>query len=211
MKKETITGGFETRIFNHLVELRADDENPRRVQGVAARTGVLSRTLYGWFKEKIDARAFDGADMSDVVALKNHNNDLILARSNANVQTLTLSIQDDGSLAYEFDAPDTTTGNDLLQEVKSRLIQHSSFSFAVKEDRWEEDEEGNEIRVIMKFSKIYDVSPVVNPAYLQTQVDARSLELVQRSYDEFKKVQESFARRNLTERELLIKRHRYNF
>jgi HK97 family phage prohead protease len=179
------------------------------VDGLAAMVGVLSRTLYGWFKEIIDPGAFDGADMSDVVCLKNHNQDLILARTLA--QTLELSVNEEGHLAYGFEAPDTTTGNDLLEEVRLGNIQHSSFAFEVDEDRWETDTEGNEIRHIVKFRKIHDVSPVVNPAYLQTEVSARNLEIAQESKENFKKSTEEtdFTNRDLAEEELKIQRIKY--
>lgn len=171
--KKKITGP-ETRILETVVENRAADG--RRIDGIAAKVGVLSRTLYGWFKEMIDPGAFDGADMNDVVCLKNHDQNLILARTLNN--SLELAVNAEGHLAYGFEAPSTTTGNDTLEEVKSKLIQHSSFSFEVEEDRWEEDSEGNEIRHIVKFRKIHDVSPVVNPAYLQTEaVAARNIEI----------------------------------
>ena len=177
MKNKNKMTGPEIRIFESRVENRAADS--RKIEGIAAKSNSLSRTLYGWFKEIIDPGAFEGADMSDVVCLKNHNQDLILARTIAG--TLDLGVNDDGDLTYSFEAPNTTVGNDLLEEVRLGNIQHSSFAFEVAEDRWEEDSEGNEIRHIVKFRKIHDVSPVVNPAYLQTSVDARNMEIIEQS------------------------------
>lgn len=209
MKTNEKPTGPEIRIFDNKVELRAAEGDSRRVEGIAAKVGVLSRTLYGWFKEIIDPGAFDSADMSDVVALKNHNQDMILARTLS--KTLEISVNQEGHLAYGFEAPNTTTGNDLLEELKRGDIQHSSFAFEVEEDRWEEDAEGNEIRHIVKFRKIHDVSPVVNPAYLQTEVSNRNMEIAEASRESFKKAAADVpvTERNYLEVEMKIKRNNY--
>lgn len=150
----------------------------RQVEGYALKFNSLSRNL-GWFREKIDANALDNADMNDVVALFNHDMNLVLARTIS--ETLSLSIDDTG-LKYTFDAPNNTAGNDLLESLRRRDIQHSSFAFSVEDQKWEEDEEGGEIRTILKIKKLYDVSPVTQPAYLNTDVSA-----AQRSFDDYKK------------------------
>merc|ERR1712167_189744 len=98
----------------------------------------------------------------DERALFNHNPDLILGRTIAN--TLNISVDEKG-LRYEFDAPDTTIGNDLLVSLKRGDITQSSFGFIVEEDSWDNDKEGKVIRTIEKVSRLLDVSPVTYPAY----------------------------------------------
>lgn len=212
-KRTNIGNGPEVRIFQHLVEVRAAEEGKasRRIEGIAARVNSMSQVLGGWFREIIEPGAFDGADMSDVVALKNHNVDMILARTLN--QTLEITVDKEGNLRYGFDAPATTTGNDTLEEVASGLIQHSSFAFLVDDYKWETDDQGNDVRRILKFKKIFDVSPVVNPAYLETESTARNMEIVMRSLEDYRKTlhPDSFAARNLMELELKIKKNKFKF
>ena len=55
-------------------------------------------------------------------------------------------------------------------------ISQSSFAFTVEEDKWERMEDGRAKRTILKFARLYDVSPVYEPAYYATSVDRRGLE-----------------------------------
>lgn len=183
MEKRKNNQEFEIRCADNavVIEQRGEgDETQQMVTGYALKFDVLSRTI-GWFREKIDRGALDAADMKDVVALFNHNIDKVLARTLSN--TLQLEV-DEAGLKYSFSAPDTTAGRDLVESLKRGDVQHSSFSFSISEDRWEEDDEGNEIRTVTKIKRLYDVSPVVNPAYLQA-----TSELAKRSYQEWKNSQ----------------------
>ena len=174
----------EIRYFDSevLVEKREDGDS-RTISGRAAVFNKLSRNL-GWFREKIDPAAFDECDMTDVIACRNHDPDKVMARTTA--ETLKLGTDQNG-LNYTFDAPNTTAGNDTIEDIKLKNITQSSFAFTIAEDRWDEDDEHGEIRTILKVKKLYDVSPVTNPAYFGTDVSANSLEVAQRSYDEWKK------------------------
>ena len=183
MEKRKNNPEFEIRYADNpvVIEQRGEgEETQQMVTGYALKFDVLSRTI-GWFREKIDRGALDAADMKDVVALFNHNIDKVLARTLS--KTLQLEVDKTG-LKYSFSAPDTTSGRDLVESLKRGDVQHSSFSFSISEDRWEEDEEGQEIRTVTKIKRLYDVSPVVNPAYLQA-----TSELAKRSYQEWKESQ----------------------
>lgn len=185
--KKIINSNKELRIYTMPVEIRGEKDS-RNIGGYALKFNMLSRNL-GWFKEQIAPSAFDDIDFADqdIVALFNHNENLILARSNESVKTLNLEVDTTG-LKFDFDSPNTTAGNDAHENVRIGNIQHCSFAFAVAEDgqKWTEDENGDSIRTITKFSRIYDVSIVVNPAYLQTEVD-----VAKRSFDEYKKTTET--------------------
>ena len=170
----------EIRYFDS--ELRSVEDS-REINGTAAVFGKRSQML-GWFFEVIDPKAFDDCDMSDVIACRNHDPDKVMARTGS--KTLTLDISNSG-LHYRFEAPQTTVGNDTLEDIRVGNISKSSFAFTVKRDMWEEMEDGTELRTILEIPKLYDVSPVTNPAYLQTDVQANSLEVARRSYDEWKK------------------------
>ena len=160
-----------------VIEKREDGTEVRLVKGTAVKFNELSRNL-GWFREKFEPGAFDDVLQNDVVALFNHNIDKVLARTISKTLTLT---QDGTGLHYHFEAPDNTAGNDLIVSMRRGDIQHSSFSFTVQDEKWEEDEEHGEVRTVLKVKRLYDVSPVVFPAYPQSVS-----ELAKRSYDNWK-------------------------
>lgn len=181
MKKELYSP--EKRVFdvNVALEKRADDTKSRKVIIRAAVIDSMSKPL-GWgFKERIEKGAFDGADMSDVVAVLNHDFNILYARTSS--KTLVLTVDDTGLLA-EFDAPNTSHGDDLLELIERGDIRQASFQFIIDKDRWVNDPDQGEVRIIEKFRKIIDVSPVVFPAYGDTDV-------AKRSFDDYKQTLES--------------------
>lgn len=156
------------------IELRANDDGTesRAVRGYAA---VFNKDaeIGDWFIERVAKGAFDDVLKDDVRALFNHDANLPLARTGAG---LKLGVDNTG-LFYEFDAPKTTIGNDLLENIRSGIIKESSFSFSVKEEKWEDKGKGKpSIRTILKFDKLFDVSPVTYPAYADTTVATRSFQ-----------------------------------
>jgi HK97 family phage prohead protease len=168
----------EIRYYNQPDLLTEEREGKKvdLIRGTAVKFGELSRNL-GWFREKFDRDAFSDVMDNDVVALFNHNMDLILARTIS--KTLRIYTDDEG-LKYEFEAPDTSAGRDLVVNMKAGNVQHSSFSFQIRDDKWEEDEEDGEIRTVLKVKRLFDVSPVVFPAYPQS-----TSEVAKRSYQHY--------------------------
>lgn len=181
----------EIRVTGSTLEVRMSvqaDVESRTIRGYAAKFGTVSEPLMSRdakykFRETIAVGAFDEANMEDVRALFNHDNNIVLARSRNGAGTLMLGIDEIG-LWYEFEAPNTTHGNDLLESVKRGDIDQSSFAFSLDEDgaEWmesgdyEEDSDVVYMRTIKKIKRIYDVSPVTEPAYSDTSVAVRSLE-----------------------------------
>jgi HK97 family phage prohead protease len=159
----------ERRFLN--IELRAGVDS-RTVEGYAAVFNSDSENL-GGFIERISPGAFNAVLDNDVVALFNHDPNLILARNKVN---MTLSVDERG-LKYSFEAPNTTAGNDLLENLRIGNVRTSSFAFSVQKDAWSysEDRSKPHIRTIEKVDRLYDVSPVTYPAYPDTTVAQRSL------------------------------------
>ena len=157
-------------------ELRANTES-RTIVGYAAKFECWSEPIMGWFREKIDRDAFSECDVTDVIMCFNHNIDSILARTTSG--TLTLSTDDEG-LRFEFEAPATSLGNDMVELVRRGDISKCSFKFTVEEDEWlyASKENGLEYdeRTIRRIDKLYDVSLVVYPAYTDTEASLRHLE-----------------------------------
>ena len=157
-------------------ELRTNAES-RTIVGYAVKFERWSEPIMGWFKEKIARDAFSECDVTDVIMCFNHNVDSILARTTSG--TLSLSTDDEG-LRFEFDAPDTSLGNDMLELVRRGDISKCSFKFTVEEDEWRYADKENGLkydeRTIRKIDKLYDVSLVVYPAYNDTEAGLRHLE-----------------------------------
>lgn len=172
MKKDT---NKEIRYFN---EIRAnEDSESRKVEGYAVIFNSQSEDL--GFYETIEPSAITDEVIakSDVFALMNHDDKRgILARSRRGKGSLKLSIDSKG-LKYEFDAPKTALGNELLEMLRRNDITSSSFAFTVATDgeAWEK-RDGKYYRTIKKIDRLYDVSPVYNPAYSETTVACRSFD-----------------------------------
>ena len=176
----------ESRFLSAQIELRAaaEGEEPKKVFGYAAKFNSRSENLgsEGYqFYEIILPGAFDGVLLDDVRALLNHESSAILARSKNGIGSLSLGVDATG-LWYEFEAPDTQVGRDLMTSLKRGDIDQSSFSFTVSRDgeSWESSQNGDgpivNVRTISKVSRLYDVSPVTYPAYPDATVALRSLE-----------------------------------
>jgi uncharacterized protein len=181
MKKDYINDieGAERRFIDPLMEVRAEGDDDKEIKGIAA---VVEKTTdLGWFEERISKGAFDEVLGGDTVALFNHEANLPLARTTAKDEAkLKLSINKEGHLAYSYPPPKTTMGKDLTQNIRSGVIQHSSFAFTIKEEKWEfaSTDNGREkdLRTIIKIERLFDVSPVTYPAYIDTSVASRSKE-----------------------------------
>lgn len=163
------------RRFIRGSELRVDNEGDvKLIRGYAAVFDSMSKPL-GGFREIIRKGAFkktlrDG----DVVALKNHDPNLLLARKSA--RTLTVW-EDDKGLAYKINPPDTTYARDLMVSIERGDLLHSSFAFRVVpgKEKWSHPA-GEElpVRELLQV-ELFDVSPVTNPAYQQTEVHVRAV------------------------------------
>lgn len=176
MKKETTTtekilSRFATGEIS--IEKRDDDKRSRKIIGYAAVFERWSNPLGfdGWlFREKIDRTAFDNVLNDDVVAVFNHDNNLILAR---NKKTLSLSVDATG-LRFEFEAPNSPNGDNVLEALERGDVVGSSFRFIPKVTQWEESTEDGikEDRTIMELERLIDVGPVTFPAYPDATAEA---------------------------------------
>ena len=162
------------------IQIRAvDGESSRHIEGYALMFDAQSE--YIGFYETIERGAVtqEMVDACDVFATFNHDMNKIFARSNMGKGSLTLTVDDTG-LKYEFDAPNTALGDELIEYLKRGDIDKSSFAFYMNPDDDEaetwESKDGVYFRTIHKIASILDVSPVWQPAYQDTSVSKRSLE-----------------------------------
>jgi HK97 family phage prohead protease len=123
--------------------------------------------------------------MKDVVALFNHDMNMVLARTSSG--TLKLNVTGN-AMEYEFEAPNTTLGNDLLEMVKRGDVYQSSFAFTVEAEDWQERSGMKPKRVIRSIKKVYDVSPVTYPANPDTMVAKRGYDATKQIDEDLQKV-----------------------
>lgn len=155
-------------------------EESRKVEGYALVFNSQSEDLGFYETISPDAITDETIRKSDVMCLLDHDkNRGILARSRYGKGSLKLSVDDKG-LKYEFEAPKTALGDELLEMLRRGDINQSSFAFSIAEggDKWEK-KDNNYYRTITKIERLYDVSPVYIPAYSSTSVGCRN-------FDDFK-------------------------
>jgi uncharacterized protein len=173
MASKTVQNRPEKRVFEGKIELRAakNGSGPGNLVGYAAKYNKLSQDLGGFF-EKLAPGCFNSVMEDDVCCLRNHADDNLLGRTLSGTVGLML---DDVGLKYECELPDTTCGRDTAEMIRRGDMRGSSFSFNIAMDGQEWDWDGpRPMRTITKIGRLYDVSPVTNPAYLDTEVDMRS-------------------------------------
>ncbi len=164
---------MELRVLPTEVELREVD-GKETITGYAIVFNQESQDL-GGFREVISPSAMRTANVSDVVALFNHDANIVLGRT---PETLSLTVDAHG-VRYDISPPDTTWARDVKESIKRKDVRGSSFAFTVKEDKWTKPQTKSDpyIRTITAFDKIFDISPVTYPAYLQTDTSIAKREL----------------------------------
>ena len=163
---------------------RAFTTNGRTVSGYAIRFNEDSAFM--GFTERISPSALPASmlENADIFAYFNHDWSKVLART---PNSLKLDLRDDG-LYYEFEAPNTQDGNDLLEHIKRGEMYGTSFAFSLPEDGsgevWTKQEDGTYLREIVMFDALYEISPVYTPAYPTTSVSTRCLEYVRNTEEQ---------------------------
>ena len=159
-----------------VVEQRSDGTPV--IRGYAVTYNRLSVPL-GGFRERILPGAFDEVlnrkqDRVDLVSYFNHDANIMLGRESSG----TLRVwSDDRGVGFEVTPPKTRA--DILELIARKDVRGASFTFALsgpESENWVE-ENGMPIREV-RTAKIYELGPVVQPAYPSTAVSVamRSLE-----------------------------------
>lgn len=175
---KTISETAERRFFSSEVRKVQKEEtaavDTSVIEGYAAKFDTETEIGYYYkFREKINKGAFDDVLNDDVRCLFNHNPNYVLARCVDGKGTLTLSVDKVG-LKYSYETPDRQYARDLQNAIEMGDITQSSFAFDIEEQIWTEVEGEIPTREIVKFKRLYDVSPVTYPAYADTEVAKRS-------------------------------------
>lgn len=167
---------IEDREYRKALEFRAvereeqSEEPSYRIEGYAT-TFDDPYKMYSFdgvdYFERVDSKAFDDADMSDVILQYDHQGRVYARQSNG---TLKLSADAHG-LKVEADLSSTEESRKLYEDVKAGLLKDMSFAFTVAEDAYAAD---THTRTILRIEKLYDVSVVSIPANPGTEVSART-------------------------------------
>jgi uncharacterized protein len=150
---------------------------PATLFGYAAVFNVRSKPIWGSFIEIIKPGAFRASleRNDDVVCVVEHSGGLqLLGRRSSK----TLEVyEDEKGLRYECQVPDTSAGKDISVLVGRGDIRSSSFAFRARKDEWTWATGKGEldVRTVIE-ADLFDVSPVVNPAYAEATVGVRSLD-----------------------------------
>ncbi len=172
-KKAEALEGMERRDVVIPLELREDGKT-KKLTGYAAIFDSV--TEINWFREQIAKGCFqETVAQDDIRGLFNHDPSLILGRNRA--KTLVLK-EDAKGLYFEIDVPDTQVGRDVVTSVHRGDVTGCSFAFRTLANEWDRTDPDHPLRTLTKV-QLFDVGPVTYPAYVDTSVAARSLEIFQ--------------------------------
>jgi HK97 family phage prohead protease len=85
---------------------------------------------------------------------------------------------------FEVEKNETTASKDVYENIRLGNIQGCSFAFTIAEESIERTEKET-IVTITKVKRLYDVGPVVNPAYKETEVEAAQRSITARLPKQF--------------------------
>ena len=169
----------EYRDFTLAVVNLEDQEEERKIVSGYASVFNTPYTLFEddelVIQEQVSDKAFENADIIDVIFQYNHEGRVFARVSNG---TLTVA-PDDKGLSIEADLGGTDIGNRLYQEIKGGYTTKMSYGYTVDGAEWTESklDDGRilELRTITSVSKVYDVSAVSIPANNATSISVRNL------------------------------------
>lgn len=176
---------FLYRTFNVQTRQQETEEgtNELWVEGFAVRfnSPTVLFTIDGTdYKEQIDDRAFQEADMSDVIFNYNHSGKVMARTRN---KTLVLEIREEG-LYIRARLDGTEEGRRLYDEISKGYIDRMSFRFTIKEEAFDNE---NHMWTVRKVKRLYDVSAVDIPAYDDTSIEARKNFILEADAEEKRK------------------------
>lgn len=160
------------------LEIRVETGKPTRLVGYAAKFGVRSEPIYGMFRETIAKGAF-GKNLpgADIRFLVGHDTNTVLGRTKSG----TLSVREDEiGLRFDLTLPNTTLAADVVEQVNRRDLDGMSFGFRKVKDSWGDDENGFALRTLEEV-KVFEISLTAFPAYQETEVALRELDLYRRA------------------------------
>lgn len=173
MKKDGI-GNRQTRMICTDFKTREDGEGNPTIEGYFAVFNSNYDMGYG-MSESIAPGAFTEALGGDVRALVNHDTTLVLGRNKAG--TLDLREDSHGLWGQVKINPNDSSAMDLYERVKRGDVDGCSIGFDIAEEETEFLENGDVHFTIKKVMPLYEISACTYPAYMETNVSARSAQV----------------------------------
>lgn len=175
----------------HIREAASGEES-RIIEGYALKFGVRSRLLCDWwdyYYEQLEPGCVtrEMLDRQDIKLTMFHDRQLILARSNKGVGTLSYEVDAVG-VRFWAEMPHTVDGDKALELVQRGDIAGCSFCYstdegdsenAVSYERLKEKTENGEdilLRHVKRIDNVYDFTLATDPAFEQTTVSRREVE-----------------------------------
>lgn len=179
--KKTTRGPIARAIDTEQINIRATDEGTKYIEGYAIIFNQRSKLIREWgetFYEVIESGAVDNVLKDtglNVIATVDHDRAKMLGRTKSGTLELT---KDERGLKYSIQIPNTTLGNDTAAMIARGDYYESSFIFSIAEKGYRYDRaEDIPVRYISDFSRLIDISVVIDGAYANTAVKLRAQEL----------------------------------
>lgn len=150
-------------IFRKGLEIREAD-NKRVIRGYPILFDEVTDRV-GYYKEKVDRNALNGADLSETVLLVGHNFDNLLAKNGVNMRMEV----DETGLFFEADLGDTEYDKLIYDRVQRKILTGMSFGFSIDELTTDYEEK---LDTIMRIGTLYEITLTPIPAYPQTVATA---------------------------------------
>lgn len=152
------------------IEFKTAEDSPGILEGYAAKYNKLSEDMGGFYEILLPNSLRLIPETSQIKAFYYHDTHKPLGSLDKN----TLSIKfDDVGMYYSVILPDNSFGRDCAVTVERGDMTQSSFGLIVHKENWVEDNK-QLIRQIID-AEVFEVSPVVYPAYPDTSVALRNL------------------------------------
>lgn len=168
---------MEKRTVN--LQFRSTDLEARKIEGYAAIfSDEYTKLKDRWgdcFYEKISPGAFLKTlndKTKDKFMLINHDWNKVVGRTNSNLELE----EDNKGLRFSLEVPNTTDGNDLLENVRLGLVKGCSFGFNIVNQKTRWDDDWNFYRDITEVD-LFEITATPIPAYSDTEISCRSEEL----------------------------------
>lgn len=170
----------------------AEGAESRTIEGYALKFGVRSRLLCDWWNDYYEVLepgcvTRETLDAQDIKLTMFHDRQLVLARSNKGVGTLSYDVDEIG-VKFWAEMPRTADGDKALELVSRGDISGCSFIYSTDEEDSENavsyerlDERGEDgesvlLRHVKRIDSVYDFTITTDPAYEQTDVTRREVE-----------------------------------
>lgn len=118
------------------------------------------------FFESVNEKAFEGADLRDVIFQYNHDGMVFARKKNG---TLSLEVDEHG-LKVVADLSRTADARRMYEAIAEGLIDQMSFAFTVAKDSYDKQ---TRTRTLERIKKVYDVSAVSIPANPSTDISTK--------------------------------------